>query len=75
MSDEDHEEQSHAVQAAEHILVVALGQVGSMPTCDCGGTPGNIIERVGTIDFDLFFARRSWERLTFPWQNKSAVLQ
>ena len=61
MSDEDHEVQSHTVQAVEHILVVALGKVGSGPTCDCGGTPGDIIERVGTVDFDLFFARRSWE--------------
>ena len=61
MSDEDHEVQSHTVQAAEQILVVALGQVGNGSTCDFGGTPGDIIERVGTIDFDLFFARRSWE--------------
>ena len=61
MNDEDHEVQSHAVQAAEQILVVSLGQVGSGSTCDCGGTPGNIIERVGTIDFDSFFVRRSWE--------------
>ena len=62
MSDEDHEVQSHTVQAAEQILVVALGQVGSGPTCDCGGTPRDIIERVGTIDFDLFFVR-SWEEI------------
>ena len=63
MSDEDHEVQSHAVQAAEQILVAALGQIGCRPTCDCGGTPGDIIERVGTIDFHTFFARRNWEEI------------
>ena len=63
MNDEDHKVQSHAVQAAEQILVVSLGQFGSGSTCDCGGTPGDMIERVGRIDFHTFFARRNWEEI------------
>lgn len=62
MSDEDHEVQARAVQAAEQVLAVALGQIGSGPRCDCGGAVGDVIERVGSIDFDTFFTR-NWEEV------------
>lgn len=63
VSDEDHEVQTCAVQTAERVLTAALGAMCSGPSCDeHGGAIEEVIERVGSIDFDTFFTR-NWEEV------------
>lgn len=62
VSDEDHEVQTCAVQAAEQVLTSALRVMCSGPSCDEHGGAIEVIERVGSIDFDTFFTR-NWEEM------------
>lgn len=63
ISDEDHEVQTHAVRAAEQVLSAALGTLCSASPCDHGeGGERDVIERVGSINFETFFTR-NWEEV------------
>ena len=62
VSDEDHEVQTCAVQAAEQVLTAALGAMCSGPCDEHGGAIEEVIERMGSIDFDTFFTR-NWEEV------------
>ena len=63
VSDEDHEVQTCAVQAAEQVLTAALGAMCSGPSSDeRGGATKEVVERAGSIDFDTFFTR-NWEEV------------